>query len=722
MKNILTSGKQKKIEGLNMKSHLFGKRYRIKKLIGEGGMASVYEAVDEKLNRKVAIKILHSHLCKNQDIRKRFHLEAHSLSGINHPNIINIYDFSGIESEKLWIVTEILKGKNLAKYVEDYPHNRLHPIIATLITAEVSKALLQAHSQGIIHRDIKPENIMVLNKGQIKLMDFGISKDVRQKDLTITGTFIGSPSYMSPEQIHGADIDHKSDIYSLSVLFYEILTGTLPFIGKNTADVINKIMIGRFAEPRIITPNTPFQLNNIIMQGMQKSRDNRFKDIVTLLKELNGFLLLHGFMESHIELERFFNNRDKFEKRLEKLEFKNGAKPYSFSQPRKQTTPISLPPRPIHLPGKGNSNINHQGSTIRKSPTPARTTHDGKFGIARGTISKSPTHPPRQKVSTAPSNRKAEFKTELRNKRHSPASEKQRAFNAYKQHSTNIHYRGNRSEDSIDTNQPQTSFIRQALGIILITLIGVVFGLIIYFISANKINNQSINKAPSQEKRTTIKDRSLNKKLVQETRGTTQNPPPLPNIQNGDYDTRNKKNINSKFNQNPTFRKIENNKTPSTQSEKDIKEIKKSVLFINSNMTAKIYIDDEFKGFTYNKEGITVSPGTHKIELRRPNHESLYRTVFIKEGDKLKLKDFIFGTKAMVWFKIQTFDTPAKITIKDATSGQTVSFFKTDKSTIKRTKLKMGRYIIRTEYESNIIEKLVNITRDSQIFTVPKGE
>ena len=139
-------------------------------------MASVYSAIDEKLDRRVAVKILHSHLSKNQDIRQRFHLEAKSIADIDHPNIIKVYDFSGDDSDQLWIVTEILYGVDLSEYVQKFPGNRLEPTIAAIITRQICNALDEVHHNGIVHRDIKPENIMVLDTGLIKLMDFGIAK------------------------------------------------------------------------------------------------------------------------------------------------------------------------------------------------------------------------------------------------------------------------------------------------------------------------------------------------------------------------------------------------------------------------------------------------------------------------------------------------------------------------------------------------------------------
>lgn len=299
-----------------MLGELFGNRYRILRKIGEGGMAFVYVANDEKLGRQVAIKILHQHMEKNADIRKRFQHEAHAISGLDHPNIVKIYDFSGEHSDKLWIVTELISGKNLAEIIETAPGGWLHHIISVCIVREICKALEKAHEHGIVHRDVKPENVMVTGEGFIKLMDFGIAKNQQKSNLTVTGTFMGSPSYMSPEQVRGRDMDHRCDIYSLGVLFYEIVTGRLPFIGQSTHDVVLKILGGEYTYPRFIMPLLPAKLDEVINRALAKEPDSRFQHIRDLAWELDRFLQGQGFDESHIELERCFRDPDAYSQRL----------------------------------------------------------------------------------------------------------------------------------------------------------------------------------------------------------------------------------------------------------------------------------------------------------------------------------------------------------------------------------------------------------------------
>ena len=301
-----------------MQGQVLGNRYRIIDQLGEGGMAFVYLAVDEKLGRKVAIKVLHEHMERNPDIRHRFHLEAQSISALDHPNIVKIYDFSGDKSHRLWIVTEVIRGKNLAQFVDQYTGGHLHPIVAACLVREICKALEKAHNHGIVHRDIKPENIMVTVNGRTKLMDFGIAKDLAKSGMTMTGTFMGSPSYMSPEQIRGRDVDLRSDLYSLSVLFYEIVTGRLPFVGTSTHDVVMKIMTGEYTFPKYLVDGLPDELNDMIMRGMSRDPVIRQQAAREYGIEIDQYLQNIGFDESHIELERYFKDRRSYDARLQR--------------------------------------------------------------------------------------------------------------------------------------------------------------------------------------------------------------------------------------------------------------------------------------------------------------------------------------------------------------------------------------------------------------------
>lgn len=295
---------------------LIGGRYRIQRKLGEGGMATVFLAIDEKLGRAVAIKILHDHMERNEEIRKRFQHEAQAISGLDHPNIVKIYDFSGFDSERLWFVTEIIKGKNLADETEKWPAHMVHPVIATCIVRETCRALAHAHSFGIVHRDIKPENIMITNDGVLKLMDFGIAKIQQKSSVTITGTFMGSPSYMSPEQIRGRNIDHRSDLYSVCVLFYEIVTGKLPFVGQTTHDVIMKIMDGNYSFPRFLAEGLSQEIDSFIVKGMSRNPDQRFSSALEMEKILQRILIDLEYDESQVELQRYFRDPEAYREKV----------------------------------------------------------------------------------------------------------------------------------------------------------------------------------------------------------------------------------------------------------------------------------------------------------------------------------------------------------------------------------------------------------------------
>ena len=170
-------------------------------------------------------------------------------------------------------------------------------IIGFFIAAEIAEALISAHTSGIIHRDIKPENVMVLENGKIKLMDFGIAKIAENANSTQTGTFMGSPSYMSPEQIKGVDVDEGTDIYSLSVVLYELICGILPYTGSSTADVINRILVGNYKEPTEHVKNLDLKLEDIIVKGLEKKSRDRYRSMSDLKNTLTVSLNLIIFYQ-----------------------------------------------------------------------------------------------------------------------------------------------------------------------------------------------------------------------------------------------------------------------------------------------------------------------------------------------------------------------------------------------------------------------------------------
>ena len=386
-----------------MRNKLLGNRYRVVDLIGEGGMAYVYVAIDEKLGRRVAVKVLHEHMERNPEIRQRFQAEAQTISAFDHPNIVKIYDFSGDQIGRLWIVTEVIQGKNLAQYVQGLNNKWLHPVIAACIVAEICKGLSKAHESSIVHRDIKPENVMITYDGRIKLMDFGISKDLAKSSVTVTGTFMGSPSYMSPEQIRGRDVDWRSDIYSLSVLFYELVTGRLPYLGNTTHDVILKIMDGNFTHPRYLVPGIPPAYDELIIQGMSKQVNGRPQSADYYREIIDQTLRMLNFDESHIELERYARDPVTFNARLKNFNVGTATPPIPVTRLAAPTSGLPIisaitatqPPRsnqrqPSFAPANSNQRM-------EASPPPPTT--------AFAPIAQFPTGMPQRQAIPAPQRR-----------------------------------------------------------------------------------------------------------------------------------------------------------------------------------------------------------------------------------------------------------------------------------------------------------------------------
>lgn len=273
--------------------------YRVVKKIGGGGMGIVYEAEDARLGRHVALKFLPDEVGNDGDSLDRFQREARAASALNHPNICTIYDI-GEHEGRPFIVMELMKGQNLKELIGQKP---LDPGRAVELAAQVTDALDAAHSQGILHRDIKPANIFVTERGQAKLLDFGLAKLTplgKQSDLadsekptaaiapqlTQTGATMGTVAYMSPEQIRGESLDAGSDIFSLGVVLYEMATGRQPFEGKTPGVVIDGILNKVPAAPRDLAPETPDAFDRIIRKSLEKDRARRYRAAKELLTDL----------------------------------------------------------------------------------------------------------------------------------------------------------------------------------------------------------------------------------------------------------------------------------------------------------------------------------------------------------------------------------------------------------------------------------------------------
>ena len=255
--------------------------------VGAGGMAVVYKAVQDPLGRTVAIKALKSSIATEPQFAERFEREARFMAAFQQENILNVHDFIKLGGT-MFIIMEYVEGVDLYDLLEKY--EALPVEIATIVALQVARALNHAHFRGVIHRDIKPANIMISKRGEVKLMDFGIAHADSLTDLTETGTGLGTPSYMSPEQILGEKLDARSDIWSLGVVFYQMLTGKKPFVEDSQRSVLQKIRLERYVHARKLNPKVPRQLERILARCMAKLPTDRYGTTQALIHELEDFL------------------------------------------------------------------------------------------------------------------------------------------------------------------------------------------------------------------------------------------------------------------------------------------------------------------------------------------------------------------------------------------------------------------------------------------------
>ncbi len=261
-------------------------RYEIIEKIGTGGMSDVYKALDTKLNRNVAIKVLKAEFGENENFVSKFRVEAQAAAGLMHSNIVNVYDV-GEENDIHYIVMELVEGITLKKYIEKKA--RLTYKEAVSIAIQVSLGIEAAHANHIIHRDIKPQNIIISRDGKVKVTDFGIAKAATSN--TITSNVMGSVHYTSPEQARGGYSDEKSDIYSLGITMFEMLTGRVPFNGETTVAIAIKHIQEPMPSPREYVAEIPQCVESIIFKCCEKSPDRRYQSMPELIKDLKQALL-----------------------------------------------------------------------------------------------------------------------------------------------------------------------------------------------------------------------------------------------------------------------------------------------------------------------------------------------------------------------------------------------------------------------------------------------
>ena len=264
---------------------LLDDRYEILEVIGTGGMAVVYKALDHRLNRLVAIKILKDEFSGDDEFRRRFRAEGEAVAMLSHPNIVQVYDVSSSDTAN-YLVMELINGISLKQYME--VKGVLNWKETLHFAMQIAKGLEHAHSRGIVHRDIKPHNVMVLKDGSVKVMDFGIAR-VMSKSNTLTKEALGSVHYISPEQAKGGYTDSRSDIYSLSVVMYEMMTGRPPFGGESPVAVAIQHINGGAPKPSSLNPNIPVGMEQIILKGMALEPKDRYASATEMIQDMEEF-------------------------------------------------------------------------------------------------------------------------------------------------------------------------------------------------------------------------------------------------------------------------------------------------------------------------------------------------------------------------------------------------------------------------------------------------
>lgn len=261
--------------------------YTVSAEIGSGGMAVVYKAEQPSLDRLVAIKELRKEMAADPSLIERFEREAKSVASLAHTNIVHIYDFM-TRGNSMFIVMEFVEGVDLYDLLAKV--ERLPAEIAAIIALQAARALEHAHYRGVVHRDFKPSNLMLTKQGEVKLMDFGIARDEAYDDLTRPGTAIGTPAYMSPEQIMGERVDFRSDLFSFGIVLYQMLTGQKPFTEDDTHSVMQRIVNENFVRPRRLYPDIPWRLSRIINRCLQKDPAKRYNSTEELRRALENYV------------------------------------------------------------------------------------------------------------------------------------------------------------------------------------------------------------------------------------------------------------------------------------------------------------------------------------------------------------------------------------------------------------------------------------------------
>lgn len=292
-------------------------KYRLLNEIGHGGMATVYRALDLRLGREVAVKLIHPHLRQNQEAAARFVTEARAVAKLRHPGIVEIFDISDEKEPERYLVAELIRGPSLRKVLKD--HGAVPPEVAGCVGLLLCDALAHAHDAGIVHRDVKPENVLVefeasVGDAAVKLTDFGIAKLIDAQGVTATGQVLGSPAHMAPEQIEGGQVDPRTDIFSVGVLLYECVVGHLPFEGKNPAQVLRRVLEGVCSAPDKERPVVGAQWSSLILRALAKEPDDRYSSAREMAAAIRVNLEGAGIENYYAEVWRYLQDAAHYER------------------------------------------------------------------------------------------------------------------------------------------------------------------------------------------------------------------------------------------------------------------------------------------------------------------------------------------------------------------------------------------------------------------------
>jgi len=283
-------------------------RYELASEIGHGGMATVYRARDTRLDRWVAVKLMHPHLRGTSQARARFAREARAVAKLKHPSILEIYDYSGSDSDNAFIATELLTGPTLRAFVDRV--GEVPAEVAGCIGVSLASALSAAHAQGIVHRDVKPENVLLHEEHLLKLTDFGIADmvDPSMSAMTATGQILGSPAHMAPEQVEGGQCDARTDVFALGTILYWLATGELPFTGKNPHQVLKRVVEAAPVDPLLARPRIGRPLRDIILRCLEKDPLRRYQTADALERALRDMLQASGLTDPLATLAAYLRN------------------------------------------------------------------------------------------------------------------------------------------------------------------------------------------------------------------------------------------------------------------------------------------------------------------------------------------------------------------------------------------------------------------------------